>query len=203
MDRINQELLVKIKKYIDEHYIETNETPTVREIAAALSIGNTTAYRYLNILKDRGDIEYDSGWRGKIKTEMISKIGSETSMVGLVGSVSCGPLTFAEQNIVEYFKIPTRLLGHGVFYALQAKGKSMIKAGIDDGDYVIIRKQNTADEGQIVVALVGEEATLKRYYKDKKNRRVRLHPENDELEDIYMDDIQIQGIAVRVFKELN
>ena len=203
MTKINEELLISIKQYINEYYFKFSKSPTVREVATAAGISPATAYRYINRLKENGEIEYDSGWRNNIRTDVINKIDDEINMVGLVGSVSCGPLTFAEQNIVEYFRIPTRLIGHGVFYALQAKGKSMIKAGIDDGDYVIIKKQNTADEGQIVVALVGEEATLKRFYKDTKNKRFRLHPENDEMDDIFIDDVQIQGIAVKVFKDLN
>ncbi len=203
MTKTNQELSIRIKKFIDDYYIDNGSSPTIREIASALNIGKSTAHRYITALKESGEIEYDTGWRGTIKTEMMNKVDNGVNLVGLVGSVSCGPLTFAEQNIVEYFKIPTQLLGHGVFFALQAKGKSMIKAGIDDGDYVIIKRQNTAEEGQIVVALVGDEATLKRYYRDDKNQRFRLHPENDEMDDIFLKDVQIQGIAVKVFKGLN
>jgi repressor LexA len=79
----------------------------------------------------------------------------------------------------------------------------MINAGIQDGDFVIIRQQSTADEGQIVVAMTeDDECTLKRYYKDTKNKKIRLHPENDTMQDMYYDNIQIQGIAVKVLKDL-
>jgi SOS-response transcriptional repressor LexA len=81
--------------------------------------------------------------------------------------------------------------------------RQMINAGIDDGDYVVIRKQSTANEGQIVVALIdGEEATLKRFYIDKRKRKIRLHPENDNLKDMYYDTIDIQGIVVKVIKDV-
>ena len=78
----------------------------------------------------------------------------------------------------------------------------MIDAGIDDGDLVIIRKQETAEEGDIVVALINDEATLKRFYRDKKRRKIRLHPENAKLEDMYFDNIAIQGVAIKVIKDL-
>ena len=78
----------------------------------------------------------------------------------------------------------------------------MINAGVSSGDYVIVRKQETAEEGQIVVALVDDEATLKRYYRDTKTKRIRLHPENDAMQDMYFNNIQIQGIAVKVIKDL-
>ena len=78
----------------------------------------------------------------------------------------------------------------------------MIDAGIDDGDLVVIRQQSSADDGQIVVALIDDEATLKRYYRDDRNQRIRLHPENETMEDIFVDNCLIQGIAVKVIKDL-
>ena len=78
----------------------------------------------------------------------------------------------------------------------------MINAGISDGDYVIVRQQDTAEIGQIVVALIGEEATLKRYYIDRENKKVRLHPENNRMKDMYYDSIIIQGVAIKVIKDL-
>ena len=78
----------------------------------------------------------------------------------------------------------------------------MINAGIDDGDYVIVKQQEIAEQGQIVVALINDESTLKRYYLDNKKQRVRLHPENDEMEDMFFKNISIQGIAVKVIKDL-
>ena len=79
----------------------------------------------------------------------------------------------------------------------------MINANIDDGDYVIVIKQDTAEEGQIIVALLDNEATLKRYFLDKKNKQVRLHPENDDMKDMYFPNVVIQGVAVKVIKDLN
>jgi len=122
----------------------------------------------------------------------------------VVGTIACGTPILAEENIESYLSISGKFLGPGVFFVLVAKGDSMINAGIDNGDYVIVRQQNSADEGQIVVALVEDgECTLKRYYKDEKRKKIRLHPENNEMEDMYFDTISIQGVAVKVIKNLD
>lgn len=198
---INQQLLQDIKDFAEKYYMTFNQSPTVREIAAELGVGKSTVQRYLERLNESGEIEY-SGRRG-IKTDVTEKLDSDMVNVGLVGSVSCGALTFAEQNITEYFKLPVSLVGHGDFFMLRAHGNSMINAGIDDGDLVVIRRQSTADEGQIVVALYEDDATLKRFYRDRANRRFILHPENEELDDIIVEgDLAIQGVAVNVIKDL-
>ena len=94
------------------------------------------------------------------------------------------------------------LFGSGDFFILRAHGYSMVEAGIEPGDMVVVKKQNTANEGDIVVALVGSDTTLKRYYTDKKRRCVRLHPENKEMTDILTKDCRIQGVAQHVIKAL-
>ena len=122
--------------------------------------------------------------------------------VAVLVRVSCFMAKYAEENIEEYVSLPVSLFGQGRFFILRADGESMIEAGIDDGDMVVIRQQSTASEGQIVVALVDDEATLKRYYLDRQHRRVRLHPENSSMEDIYVKRCIIQGVAVHVIKAL-
>jgi len=122
--------------------------------------------------------------------------------VPLVGTIACGTPMLAEQNIESYIPISKELIGQGTFFALHAKGDSMINANIGDGDFVIVRQQNYANEGDIIVALIDEEATLKRYFLDKKQQKIRLHPENDELSDMFFDNINIQGVAVKVLKDL-
>jgi repressor LexA len=151
-------------------------------------------------LKENGEIDYNGS--RSIRTDAIDKLDSSTVTVGLVGSIACGGPKFAEQNITEYFKLPTALVGYGDFFLLRADGESMINAGIDDGDLVLIKRQNVAAEGQIVVALIDDEATLKRFYIDRENRRFRLHPENDAMSDIFVNEVAIQGIAVKVLKDL-
>ena len=109
----------------------------------------------------------------------------------------------AEENIECYLPISNEFLGNGEFFILRANGESMIDAGICDGDYVIIRKQEDAEEGQIIVALIDDEATLKRYYLDKTKKKLRLHPENKEMKDMYFNSIVIQGVAVKVIKDIH
>ena len=123
-------------------------------------------------------------------------------MTPILGKVSCGVPKFAEENIEEYVRLPVALFGRGQFFILRANGASMIEADINDGDLVLIRQQNYADEGQIVVALMDDEATLKRYYPEPENQRIRLHSENSQMDDIYVSDCIIQGVAVKVLKDL-
>lgn len=197
----NPQLLVDIKHFAEDYYFEFGRSPSVREIAAQFGIGKSTVQRYLETLAKTGEIEYN-GRRG-IKTDAMSKLDNQCVNIGVVGSVTCGALTFAEQNITEYFKLPTSLVGNGEFFMLIASGNSMINAGIDDGDFVIVKRQATANDGDIVVALYGDDTTLKRFYRDKTNKRFILHPENDELDDIIVEgDLYIQGIAVKVIKNL-
>lgn len=198
---VNKELLLEIKQFAEKYYMTFGQSPTVREIAVEVGVGKSTVQRYLERLRDSGEIEYD-GRRG-IKTELTQKVNTDAVNVGLVGEVSCGPMTFAEQNITDYFQLPTSMLGNGEFFMLRANGDSMINAGIDSGDLVIIKRQSTANEGDIVVALLDDETTLKRFYKDVKNQRFILHPENDELSDIIVEgNLIIQGVAVKVIKDL-
>lgn len=198
---INTELLKDIKEFAERYYLENGVSPSVREIAFELGVGKSTVQRYLERLRDCGEIEY-SGERS-IKTEVTDKYNQQCVSVGLVGSISCGALNFAQQNITDYFSLPSSLLGNGEFFMLKASGDSMINAGIDDGDLVVIRRQQTANEGDIVVALVGDDATLKRFYTDRANRRFILHPENERLDDIIVyGDLIIQGVAVKVIKDL-
>ena len=122
--------------------------------------------------------------------------------VPVLGTIACGIPKFAEENIEDYVRLPVALFGKGNFFILRAYGDSMIEAGIDNGDLVLIRQQNYADEGQIVVALMEDEATLKRFYPEPKKHRIRLHPENSRMDDIYVDNCEIQGVAVKVLKDL-
>ena len=198
---INNELMQDIKSFAESYYLENGISPSVREIAYELGVGKSTVQRYLERLRDSGEIEY-CGERS-IRTEVTDKYNDKSVSVGLVGSISCGALTFAEQNITDYFKLPYSMVGSGEFFMLRASGDSMIDAGIDDGDLVIIRRQSTANEGDIVVALYEDETTLKRFYLDKENRRFILHPENERLSDIIIEgNLIIQGVAVKVIKDL-
>ena len=193
-------LIEQIKKSIEKAYEENGRSPSVRQIAKEVGCSYSTVSRYIKEMVERGIIARSSG---EYETEVISKMNIDTVPVAVVGSVSCGPLTFAEENIEEYIKLPTSLLGQGKFFILHASGQSMIGEVIEEGDLVVVRQQPTAEPGQIVVALVEDEVTLKRFYPDPENGCVRLHPENKRLKDIIVDDCQIQGVAVKVLKDLS
>jgi repressor LexA len=192
----------EILDYINEVYFEEHEVPTVQEIADKMGIAKSSASRYLSEMQDRGMLRKNGGFYG-IETEKMKKAMKRVSLMPVVGEIACGTPILAEENIESYLTVSGDFLGSGEYFALYAKGESMTEAGILDGDVVIVRRQNYADEGQIVVAMVdGGDCTLKRYFLDRKNKRVRLHPENSSMEDMYFDFVEIQGVAVKVIKNL-
>ena len=188
-----------ICQYAEQYYLQTGISPSTTKIADAVGVSRGTAYKYLVAMNENGMIEYD----GKnIQTDVTRKFNTETSQTAIVGSVPCGSLQYEEENIEEYISLPTAIFGKGDFYILHASGNSMIDAGIDDGDLVVIRKQNYASDGDIVVALVENQNTLKTFYRDEQSRKIILHPENKSMDDIVVDDCYIQGIACHVIKAL-
>ena len=199
MRRRNVELMNRIIEFAEQYYLENSSSPSVRTIADRFGIGVSTAYRYLLEMDERGLITYDGK---RISNDRIEKLNSNSGVTraAVVGSIACGIPNLAEENVEEYVSLPRSMFGDGEFFILRANGESMIDAGIETGDLVVIRKQACAEDGQIVVALVEDEATLKRLYRDK--GKVRLHPENRAMDDIIVDDCIIQGVAVKVIKDL-
>lgn len=141
---------------------------------------------------------------GKIDTNVVYDYinNREIICIPILGKIACGDLSEAIQENDEYFPISETVLGSGEFFVLTANGDSMIDAGIDDGDLIIIRRQSTADNGQIVLAIVDNETTLKRLVKNEEEKTVILHPENTKYEDMEYKNLEIQGIAVKVIKTL-
>ena len=190
----------RIVDYINEQYFKNNTVPTIQEIARAMDMCQSNVQSYLYEMQDRGLVTMQGGWEG-VRTKRMEKDTQRNCKIAIRGRIACGDPLFAEENIEGFVTLSMDLLGHGDFFALWAKGDSMLNAGISDGDLVLVRQQETAENGQIVVALCNEEnATLKRFYKE--NGIIRLHPENDEMQDMYFDDVQIQGVAVKVMKNL-
>lgn len=200
MRTYRESVKTEIINYIDKYYFANGKSPSIREIADGVDKAKSTVHDYIKKMAEEGTITYSR--QGDICTPTINKTNCSMCTVAVVGSITCGPLSFAEENITEYFKLPTSIFGKGEFFALYASGNSMINAGINDGDLLLIRKQNTAEEGQIVVALVNDETTLKRFYKDDKNKRFILHPENEKYDDIIVEDLVIQGIVTKVLKDV-
>ncbi|WP_329886452.1 transcriptional repressor LexA [Pseudoramibacter faecis] len=190
----------RIQDYIEDFIDDHGCSPSNREIAAGTNLPLTTVQRYLKRMREQGIIDYD-GVRS-ITTRRQNQTKEASNLVPILGNVSCGVPKYAEGNIEEYVRLPVALFGRGDFYLLRANGDSMIEAGIDDGDLVLIRQQSYADPGQIVVALMEDEATLKRFYPEPRYHRIRLHPENPDYNDIYVDECIIQGVAVKVLKDL-
>lgn len=195
----SQELMDEILKFAEEYYLDNGHSPATSAIAAGLNISRATAYRYLVEMNDRGMVEYDGQ---EIHTAVTRKLNNEINRTAIVGSIPCGSPQYEEENIEEYISLPTAIFGKGDFFILRASGQSMIEAGIDDGDLVVVRKQNFADEGDIIVALVDNQNTLKRYYRDDERKKIVLHPENKRMKDILVDECYIQGVACHIIKAL-
>ena len=194
------EKMKQILQFINAYYAKTKQSPSIREIADFIGLAPSNALEYVLDMNERGMLTYRGGRRG-IKTKYMKP--QSASMIPLVGEIACGEPLLVEENIEDYISISSILSNSENCFALRAKGDSMINIGIADGDVVIVRKQSTANEGQVVVALIdGCEATLKRFFYDAPNHRYRLHPENDDMEDMYYEDVAIQGIVVKVIKDV-
>ena len=190
-------LMAAIEKFVSDYTDSNGISPTMQEVADGVGSSKATVQRYIAQLCEDGILDY-SGYR----TMTSTKTKAAAIRVPVLGTIACGIPKFAEENIEEYVRLPVAVFGKGNFFILRAYGDSMIEAGIDNGDLVLIRQQNYADEGQIVVALMEDEATLKRFYPEPKKHRIRLHPENSRMDDIYVDNCEIQGVAVKVLKDL-
>lgn len=205
MQHQRQEIYPMIQAYIAEYREKYGAAPILKEIAAHVGMPCSTVGRYVKRMETQGLLER-SGVR-MIATEKDLKVAEQFQRVPKVGSISCGLPLLAEENIEEYYSLPRAWLGSGNAFVLQAEGSSMINAGIDNGDYVIVRQQDTAETGQVIVALVdGNTATLKRYYPRLDDQIVELRPENDVFEtqivDLKEHSFAIQGIAIKVLKDI-
>jgi len=198
---------VNILNFIRKQVEEEGFPPSVREICKAVGLKSTSSvHMYLNRLAEKGEIS-----KTNLKTRALKltkePLGSSDDIdsvsIPLVGNVAAGAPILAEQNIEEYFKISTSLLkkttDNSATYMLKVKGDSMINVGIYSGDYVIISKCQTANNGEIVVAMIENEATVKTFYKEKDH--VRLQPENDTMDPIIVKDVQILGKVIGLFRK--
>ena len=159
----------------------------------------STVNNYLMQLRETGFLDYDDKM---IYTEKINDLLTGYTRVGIVGDIPCGQMVSEEENIEEYVNLPISIFGGGELFILHTYGDSMIGAGIEQGDMVVIRKQTWANDGDLVVAYVeGEGSTLKRYVDDGENQRIILRPENDDYEDIIVENLEIQGVVVNIIKQ--
>lgn len=194
MRTINREQLQKVEEYVMRYQRENGEAPTYRQIMQALHMSSLNQVnRYVKALENEGRITRND--LGSIDVLPQLRPG-DTTMAYLVGNIACGNPTEAIENIEECYALPAALFGDGTLFILRAHGDSMIDVGIREGDFVVLRQQNTADDGEIAAVLVQGESTLKRIY--RKGRKTVLHPENASMDDIVVDaeDCLIQGVLV-------
>ncbi len=199
MRKKNEDTMHAICAYVEAYFLTHHTSPSITKIAEEVGLARSGVHRYLTEMNEKGLIFYN----GKtIATSLTQKTNTQMATASILGSISCGLPLLSEENIEECVTLPASLFGRGELFILRASGNSMIEAGIDDGDLVVIQKQKTAQDGDVVVALVDGENTLKRFYKDEENRRIILHPENREMEDIITTQCEIQGVAQHVIKAL-
>jgi repressor LexA len=194
-----QEIFDFIRRYSGEH----GYPPTVRDIGKAIGLtSSSTVHAHLANLEKLGLLKRDPTKPRAIEV-LVDKAKSLVAPAGLplVGQVAAGSPILAEENVEDYVELPPIAGGDSGEFILKVRGDSMKDAGILDGDHVTVRKQETARNGEIVVALVGEEATVKRYFKEKDH--IRLQPENDAHEPIRTKDAQVLGRVVGLCRRVS
>jgi len=189
----------EIFEFIKSFFEENGYSPSVREICEATKLrSSSTVHSYLNKLENEGLIT-----RSRLTPRAIN-ISGETRFgrnrrVPLIGTVRAGLPVLAEENFEDVFSFPENLLGvSDETFMLRVKGDSMINAGIKENDLIMVKKQEDADDGDIVVALIEDEATVKRFYREPD--RIRLQPENDFMEPIYTDNVRILGKVIGLYR---
>ena len=198
----------KILTYMKKEIKRKGYPPTVREICNALDIKSTsTVHKDLENLSEKGFIVKDPSkpraLMVKDPDESLSAERTDVIDVPLVGRIAAGAPILAEEHIDDVFPVPARYV-KGVNFMLTVKGESMINAGIFDGDYILVEQQNTASNGDIIVAMIDgfeNEATVKTFYKE--DGRIRLQPENDSMSPIIVNDVKILGRVKGVFRYLS
>ena len=198
-----------IKSYSDEH----GYPPSVREIGAAVGLASpSTVHMHLKALEGQGLIKRDSKKPRTIEVMGKSEEGDEplatvsqdvdhdVIRLPLVGRVAAGVPILAEQNIEDTLSLPTSIVGDASSFILRVRGESMINAGIFDGDYIVVKEQHEAHDGEIVVALIDDSATVKTFYRERD--RIRLQPENDSMEPIYVDNPVILGRVTALIRSV-
>ncbi len=202
-----------IRTYSTEH----GYPPSVREIGAAVGLASpSTVHMHLKVLEEHGLIRRDSKKPRTI--EVVDKQASSADdqvpqasvsqdvdrnliSLPLVGRVAAGTPILAEQNVEETLILPTSIVGDASSFILRVRGESMINAGIFDGDYIVVKEQRDAHNGEIVVALIDDSATVKTFYRERD--RVRLQPENDSMDPIYVDDPVILGRVTALIRSIS
>ena len=195
MRRIDPSKKEIIAEYIDKHFCENDEIPSVRDIVEGTGIPLSTVHRYLISMREDGALDYSG--RRTARTKLMED-AAPIHALQVLGTVACGPGQEEEQRFIEYIRMPESLVEKGDYFALIAKGESMIGAGIFPGDYVFVKRQQTANEGDLVIALFDGKNNLKKLGFDQKNKKYILHscnPNTEMYPDIIVGELQIQGVV--------
>jgi repressor LexA len=188
----------EINSYIERYRREKGSAPTIREIGRQFEIASTNGVRYyLNLLEKAGYISRTSGISRGIG---LSGVATAPSGIPILGRVAAGQPILAEENIEEYVPVPAFAGGGDGDYLLRIRGDSMKNAGIMEDDLVVVHQQDTAHQGDIVVALLGEEATVKRYFREPDH--IRLQPENETMEPIRTREVKVLGRVVGLLRSM-
>jgi len=191
----------EILEYIKSQILNKGYPPSVRDICAAVNLKSTSSvHAHLETLEKNGYIRRDPSKSRTIEIidDNFNLVRREVVNVPLVGQVAAGQPLLAVENVSSYFPIPAEYLPNEDTFMLTVKGDSMINMGIYEGDQIIIKRQNTAQNGEVVVALVDDSATVKRFYKE--NGHIRLQPENDYMDPIIVNDCEILGKVIGLIR---
>lgn len=199
-----------IKTYSEEH----GYPPSVREIGAAVGLASpSTVHMHLKVLEEHGLIKRDSkkprtievmerpSADGQPLASVTQDVDRDVITLPLVGRVAAGTPILAEQNIEDSLSLPTSIVSDASSFVLRVRGESMINAGIFDGDYIVVKEQRDARDGEIVVALIDDSATVKTFYRERD--RIRLQPENDAMDPIYVENPVILGRVTALIRSIS
>lgn len=198
-----------VYEFIESYILQKGYGPTVREIAEAVHLSSpSTVHVHLKTLEEKGYIVRDPLKSRSIalpckheQEEAFGSTGSSNTLsLPLVGNVAAGEPILAEHNVETTLQLPTEIVGDSASFILAVHGESMIEAGINDGDYVVVKEQQVARNGEIIVALIDDGATVKRFFKEKDH--IRLQPENSTMEPIITRDCAIVGKVVAVLRKV-
>ena len=193
----------RVLKFIEQEVARCNYPPSVREIGKALGISSTaTVHAFLDILENKGYIlRMPTKPRAiQLLRDTAGNAERKCAFVPLVGRITAGQPILAEENREGYFPVPSQISSGEDIFVLEVNGDSMIGAGINDGDYVMIRHQNSAENGEIVAVLIEDEATVKRFFREQDS--YRLQPENDAYEPIIVQQADILGKVIGLFRKV-
>ena len=187
----------RILDYIEKYIEENGYAPSVREIGQAVDLKSTsTVHGHLNRLEKKGLLHREAMKPRTIDVTREDK--PQLLKLPVLGKVAAGVPILAEENAEGYVQLPDSIVGRGEHFVLEIRGDSMITAGIMNGDFVVVKRQQTAQNGDIVIAMIDDEATCKRYFKEP--NRIRLQPENPRMQPFYAREVTILGKVTAVYR---